>query len=61
MRKIIVLAFISLYGVIQAPGGPQEDTDGSFKYGGWVAPYFDERSGARGTISSDDGVCREYL
>ncbi len=46
MRKIIVLAFVSLDGVIQAPGGPQEDTDGSFKYGGWVAPYFDERSGA---------------
>ena len=35
MRKIIVLSFLSLDGVIQAPGGPEEDTDGDFKYGGW--------------------------
>jgi dihydrofolate reductase len=42
MRKIIALAMISLDGVIQAPGGPQEDTSGGFKYGGWSAPYNDE-------------------
>src|ERR1044071_7296308 len=42
MRKIIVLAMISLDGVMQAPGGPKEDTSGGFKYGGWVAPYGDE-------------------
>lgn len=42
MRKIIVLMFVSLDGVIQAPGGPKEDTSGGFEFGGWTAPYFDE-------------------
>src|ERR1051325_327513 len=42
MRKIIVLSMISLDGVLQAPGGPKEDTSGGFKYGGWTAPYGDE-------------------
>src|SRR5688572_5721017 len=42
MRKIIVLSMTSLDGVMQAPGGPKEDTSGGFKYGGWVAPYFDD-------------------
>lgn len=45
MRKIIVLEFISLDGVMQAPGGPKEDTSGGFKYGGWTFPYFDEFAG----------------
>jgi len=42
VRKIIVLEFVSLDGVIQAPGGPKEDISGGFKYGGWTAPYFDD-------------------
>ena len=45
MRKIIVLSMISLDGVMQAPGGPDEDTSGEFNYGGWTAPYTDEVSG----------------
>ena len=42
MRRIIVLSFITLDGVMQAPGGPQEDTSDDFKYGGWAAPYSDD-------------------
>ncbi len=42
MRKIIVLSFITLDGVMQAPGGPEEDTSNNFKFGGWSAPYGDE-------------------
>lgn len=42
MRKIVVLSMISLDGVIQAPGGPKEDTSGGFRYGGWVAGYGDK-------------------
>lgn len=45
MRKIIVLSMITLDGVLQAPGGPEEDTSGGFKYGGWSAPYGDEVGG----------------
>ena len=45
MRKIVVLSFISLDGVMQAPGGPEEDPSGGFEYGGWTPPYSDEFSG----------------
>ena len=46
MRKIIVLEFMTLDGVIQAGGGPEEDTSGKFPYGGWQAPYSDDVEGA---------------
>ena len=45
MRKIIVGAFVSLDGIMQAPGGPQEDPIGGFEYGGWAVPYFDDTMG----------------
>lgn len=41
MRKVIVLEHVSLDGVIQAPGGPDEDTSGGFAHGGWTSPYSD--------------------
>jgi dihydrofolate reductase len=42
MRKIIVLSMITLDGVIQAPGDPEEDPTGGFRYGGWTVPYVDD-------------------
>lgn len=45
MRKILVLEHISMDGVIQAPGGPDEDPSGGFAYGGWSAPFADEELG----------------
>ena len=45
MRKIIVSEFVSLDGVIQAPGGKDEDTDGGFTQGGWTHPYWDNEIG----------------
>lgn len=43
MRKIIVISMITLDGVLQAPGGPKEDTSGGFKYGGWIVPYYGDK------------------
>lgn len=45
MRKIIVGAFVSMDGAMQAPGGPTEDPTKGFKFGGWVVPYFDQEFG----------------
>jgi dihydrofolate reductase len=42
MRKIVVFTMVSLDGVMQAPGGPEEDPSENFKYGGWTVPYADE-------------------
>ena len=46
MRKVNVLEFVSLDGVLQAPGGPEEDTSGGFAYGGWTTPHSDPVSSA---------------
>lgn len=43
MRKIIITTYITLDGVIQAPGGPEEDRSNGFKWGGWLAPIWDEQ------------------
>src|SRR5690606_2778849 len=45
MRKLIVSAFASLDGVMQAPGGAEEDTEGGFKHGGWTLPYWHDDIG----------------
>lgn len=46
MRKLIVIEFVTLDGVMQGLGSPDEDRDGGFEHGGWAAPYFDEGQGA---------------
>lgn len=46
MRKLVVAEFITLDGVIQAPGGEQEDTEGGFAYGGWTRPFWHDDIGA---------------
>src|SRR5215213_9876456 len=43
--RIVIIEFMSLDGVVQAPGGAEEDTDGGFAHGGWTHPFFDEKAG----------------
>lgn len=45
MRKLVVLSFVTLDGILQAPGGEQEDTSGGFKYGGWSVPFWSDEMG----------------
>jgi len=58
MRKIIVLSMITLDGIMQAPGGPEEDKSGGFKYGGWTAPHSDE---VYGKVVQEELTPAEYL
>ncbi|HEU0001669.1 MAG TPA: dihydrofolate reductase family protein [Ktedonobacteraceae bacterium] len=53
MRKIIVLTFVTLDGVMQAPGAPEEDPTGGFPFGGWLVPHFDEFLGQTMTEQMD--------
>ncbi|MHA6618245.1 dihydrofolate reductase family protein [Pseudonocardia sp. DLS-67] len=58
MRTLMVTEFVSMDGVVQGPGGPDEDRDGGFEHGGWAAPYIDDEVLARmiGVVARADGL-----
>jgi dihydrofolate reductase len=58
MGKVVVGTFVTLDGVMQAPGGPDEDREGGFEHGGWLVPHFDERLGQfmDGLLSQADAL-----
>src|SRR3954447_22813319 len=59
MRTLVVIEFLSLDGVMQAPGSPEEDTEGGFRHGGWQRPYLDEVLGA--TAAEGMAATNTYL
>lgn len=59
VRKLVVIDFLSLDGVMQAPGAPDEDTEGGFKHGGWAIPYHDEVLGE--TVAESMAATDAYL
>jgi dihydrofolate reductase len=59
MRKLIASTFVSLDGIMQAPGGPEEDPTGGFTFGGWTFNYWDEAMGR--SMSGFDGKDRELV
>lgn len=59
MRKITVSEFVSLDGVMQAPGGAEEDTEGGFTHGGWTWPYWHDDMGAH--FFEEIGQCDAFL
>ncbi|MBA2962295.1 MULTISPECIES: dihydrofolate reductase family protein [Ramlibacter] len=63
MRKLIASTFVSLDGILQAPGGPEEDRSGGFAFGGWTFAYWNESADMSGKLSTDgfDSKGRELL
>ncbi len=55
MRKVVAAVFVSLDGVMQAPGGPEEDPSSGFKFGGWTVPYWDDATGAENVEAFNTG------
>lgn len=63
MKKVVAAAFLSLDGVMQAPGDPQEDPTGSFRFGGWLPPHWDDvvAAGINQTFSAPFDLLQEDL